>query len=202
MDKAEACAAGDLKSPGGSCRWASQNQQSPSFPATGSSWQVDLQLLEVGKWICGCGVCVRVCVSLQSVYVVQKVLLVFVVESSIVFHLVFAHVLWLQSTQKCRACMDSNHQSVHRTVRNNSYSVFPETHSDTHTPSIRIMCIQYTCLLQWEIFSIIRISCSFFLYYSIQTLLFFLHPLSSSAARTNKCREHIPHRKCNHFKIM
>lgn len=63
MDKAEACASGDLQSPGGSCRWASQNQQSPSFPATGSSWQVDLQALEVGKWICGCGVCVSVCFS-------------------------------------------------------------------------------------------------------------------------------------------
>ena len=91
MDKAEACAAGDLQSPGGSCRWASQNQQSPSFPATGSSWQVDLQALEVGKWICGCGV--RVCVTPHSVYVVQRVLLFFVVESSTVFHLVFAHVL-------------------------------------------------------------------------------------------------------------
>lgn len=61
MNKAEACAVGDLKSPGGSCLWASQNQQSPSFLETGSSWQVDRQAMEVGKCVCGCGV--WLCVS-------------------------------------------------------------------------------------------------------------------------------------------
>lgn len=89
MDKAEACAAGDLQSPGGTCRWASQNQQSPSFPATGSSWQVDLQAMEVGKWIYACSV--YECVALQGVYALQlSMAFSFVVKSSTVFHLVFA----------------------------------------------------------------------------------------------------------------
>lgn len=97
MDKAEACAAGDLQSPGGSCRWVSQNQQSPSFPydwqqlagrssSTGGG-EVVLWVWCVCAWVC---MCVHV-FSLQ--FVCGAVSLFFVPESFSVFRLAFARVL-------------------------------------------------------------------------------------------------------------
>lgn len=153
MDKAEACAAGDLKSPGGSCRWASQNQQSPSFAATGSSWQVNLQAVEAGRWICGCGVWLD-WVSAWCVCVVHGVLLFFVVYSTTVFHSVFADVLWLQSTQKCRPVWTATiNQCTEQCVTTSVLFswIHTPTHAYTHMPSVRNTYLLYTCLLLFEI---------------------------------------------------